>query len=171
MNFTIWKRKLCVAFACLNMKTVLISAGIALLLGIVTAASGGGRYPFIYCLPKGSLSAFFIIIFWGLAYAMLGAALGIFLCSRRCTDVRRRQQTLLLFVIALTLSYAWIPLVYKAGCLFFGLLIALLLLGTLVLLVCSLFREAFLAAVLAVLCGIWAIYVSYYTFSLMLLNG
>ena len=131
MKFTLWKRKLCAAFACLNIKNVLISAGTAVLLGIIIAASGSGRYPFIYCLPKGALSAFFIILFWGMIYALLGAALGMFLFSNRCTDNRHRQQILLLFVFSLTLAYAWIPLVYKAGCLFLGLLIALLLLATL----------------------------------------
>lgn len=171
MKLTLWKRKLCAAFACLNRKSVWISAGATLVLGIVIAASGTGRYPFIYCLPKGALSFFFVMIFWGLSYAALGAALGIFLFSDRCVHDRYRQQTLLLFIFALTLAYAWIPLVYKAGCLFFGLLTALLLLGALILLIRSLWKAVFLAAFLTVLCGIWAVYVSYYTFSLMLLNG
>ncbi|MBQ8497417.1 MAG: tryptophan-rich sensory protein [Clostridia bacterium] len=169
MKFKIWKQRLKASFCRLHLRAICICAGIALLLGVLIAVSGGGRYPVFYCLPKGALPTFFVLLFWGLCFALLGASLGAFLFSHGCT--RERTQILLLFVFALTLSYAWIPIVYKAGSLFFGLLISLLLLGTVCLLFISLCKYEFLFAVSLLPCGFWAFYISYYTFALLLLNG
>lgn len=169
MNFKIWKRRLAAAFACIDLKILGLSAVLSLFLGIIIGVSGGGRYPFVYCLPNGALPTFLVMFFWGLTFALLGAAFGNFLFSRRCGP--RREQALLLFVFALTLSYVWIPLIYKAGCLFLGLMVSLLLVFALVLLFFALHREAILSAIAVALCEIWAVYAAYYTLLLLLLNG
>ena len=169
MRFKVWKQRLQASFCRLPMKKVGICAGIALILGVIIAVSGGHRYPVFYCLPKGSLPTFLIFLFWGLFFALSGGLLGAFLFS--CRYGHARTQIILLFVFALTLSYAWIPIVYKAGCLFFGLLLSLLLCGAVGLLFISLFRYDLMFAILLIPCGMWVVYISYYTFALLLLNG
>lgn len=172
MNFKVRKRRIIAAFSCLNWPAVGIFAGLSLLLGVIIAVSGGGRYPHVcYYLPRGALPTFFVMLFWGLAFALLGATLGIFLFSRRCRCERSRMHSLLLFIFALTASYAWIPIVYKAGSLFFGLILSLLLIAVLVLLFFALCKSEPIAAFGTLICAFWAFYVAYYTFSLFLLNG
>ena len=58
MNFKIWKRRLAAAFACIDLKILGLSAVLSLFLGIIIGVSGGGRYPFVYCLPNGALPTF-----------------------------------------------------------------------------------------------------------------
>ena len=142
----------------------LITAIVCLVLGIVVAVSGNGYGVF---LPRTVFSVVFMGIFWGIFYTVIGFAFGCFLFSGDCRANRYRDQTAILFLCTLIISYTWTAVVYKAGNFFLGLLIAFSLVACLLTLFLVLRNTCLLSAILALSGNIWIFYVIYYTFSLM----
>ena len=142
----------------------LITAIVCLVLGIMVAVSGKGYGVF---LPRTVFSVVFMGILWGIFYVVIGFAFGCFLFSGDCCANSHREQTAILFLCTLILSYAWTVVVCKAGNFFLGLLIGFSLVACLVTLFLALRKAWFLSGILVLGGNIWIFYVIYYTFSLM----
>ena len=128
MNIRFLKRRIQMECSQIPLLAVLISAGVALFLGILIVVSGGSRYPFLYYyLPKGILPLFLMALFWSLSYGLLGALFGVFLFSRCDFGKCDRWYVAFLFLCTLILSYTWFPVIYRAGALFLGLLLCFLM--------------------------------------------
>ncbi len=172
MNIKEIKRRISAELSCINLIGVLITAGICVILGAIFALCGVERQRYLcFYLPKCALPSFFMVLFWGIAFAIFGAALGVLLFSRRREFCGKKEYALLLFVCALMLSYAWIAIVYKAASLFLGILTVLVILCCLWALLSVLHRIFLLATLGIALYGVWMIYLLYYSFALFLLNG
>jgi tryptophan-rich sensory protein len=141
-----------------------ITAIVCLVFGLVVAVSGKGYGVF---LPRTVFSVVFMGIFWGIFYVVIGFAFGCFLFSGYRYANSYKEQTAILFLCTLILSYAWTVVVCKAGNFFLGLLIGFSLIACLLTLFLVLRNTCLLSAILALSGNIWIFYVIYYTFSLM----
>ncbi|MBR6745299.1 MAG: tryptophan-rich sensory protein [Clostridia bacterium] len=142
----------------------LISAAVCLVLGMLVAVSGKGYGVF---LPRSTVSVILMGIFWGIFYAVIGFALGCFLfAGDGCASVRG-EQTALLFLCTLVLSYTWTAVVFKAGNYLMGLMVCLAVLACLLTLFFTLRKRYFVSGALILIGCAWIFYVIYYTFSLM----
>ena len=169
MHLKISVQKWKFAFVCMPWRPIAVTAGICLIFGILTALSGG-YYPIHYCLPRGVLPMAPIILFWFAEYILIGGAGACFFCSPVCRKAAHFQERICLFLGILMLSYAWIPLVLRAGSLFSGFLLCPVLLLLLLFLAFSLRKALPVAAFCLALCAGWAFYMLIYTLLLLLLN-
>ena len=150
----------------------LITAGICILLAALVCITGkNGYYQLFYDFPKGTPPLLLRAFLEGVFYAFFGFSLGIFLFSKPCCAGDCRRQTVLLFVCTVFISYARTIAVYRAGALFFGLLLSLLLFICLLTLFFTLKERCFLSAVGIFLCFFWAFYLVYHTLAIFLLNA
>ena len=160
---TFWRR-ISVELCCAPMTPALITAAVSLILGSLVAVSGKGYGAF---LPRTLFSVIYMGIFWGIFYAGIGFALGCFLFSENYHDHIHGEQTALLFLCTLVLSYAWTAVVCKAGNCFLGLLICFSIVTCLITLFSALRARCLLPGIIVLSGCLWMIYVIYYTFSLM----
>ncbi len=160
---TFWRR-ISAELCCVPAVPALITAIVCLIFGIVVAVSSKG-----YCvfMPRSVFSVVFMGIFWGMFYVIIGFALGCFLFAGGCYANVHGEQTALLFLCTLVLSYAWTVVVCKAGNFFLGLLICFSIVACLVTLFLVLRKRCFLPGIMVLLGNVWIFYVIYYTFSLM----
>lgn len=142
----------------------LITAIACLILGIIVAVSSKGYGVF---LPRTIFSVVFMGVFWGMFYTVIGFAFGCFLFSGACYTNLHEEQTALLFLCTLMLSYTWTVVVYKAGNFFLGLLICFSIVACLTTLFLVLRKRWFLSGIMALFGNVWIFYVIYYTFTLM----
>jgi tryptophan-rich sensory protein len=170
MNWKTIKRKWETEFACLPWKSLLILAGICLLCGIIITFSGANRHPIHYYIPVGYPPLFVILFFWYAEYFLLGLGLGIFLFRQKCRKNNRFQEHFCLFLSAMILSYAWIPLVIRGGNLFFALMICLAVSGILLFLLFALRPYTFGVPIILAVCTFWQLYALLYTLFLLLFN-
>ena len=164
MDMKMFRRKISAELRCIPTVPALISAAICLILGILVAVSSKGYGVF---LPRTLFSVIFMGMFWGFFYAIIGFSLGCFLFTEGSYMNMRGEQTVLLFLCALVLSYSWTAVVCRAGNFLLGLLICFSLLACLLTLFFVLRRHYFLSGVLLLGGCVWIFYVIYYTFSLM----
>jgi tryptophan-rich sensory protein len=147
-----------------------IAAGITVLLGAIFTMSLVGR-PFGVLLPRTALPSFFHILFQLLAYAIFGAAFASLLTTPLCQKTRRlrlqKAYALVLFVCVLILCYVWIPVVYKAGSYFLGVLLCGVILLSLFVLFFLTYRLNIISAGLLALFAVWMLYILYITISFL----
>ena len=149
-----------------------VTAGICLLLAILVAVTGkSGYYQLFYDFPKGTPPFLLRAFFEGLFYTVFGLSFGMFLFSKRICMIDCRQQTVLLFICTVFVSYARTVAIYQAGALFFALLLSVLLCVCFSVLFFVVKEAYFLSACGIFLCFFWGIYTVYYTFVLFLLNA
>ena len=165
-----FKRKWRYEISCVNTTLVIILAAVAVGLGILFAVSGIDHYLYWYCLqPRCALAPFFMIIFWALAYALLGASVGVAL-SVPCRHVVTKRRIAVVSLCALILCYVWIPVVYKAASFFLGTLLVAVIILILAVLFSMCSRISRLASWGVLAFAVWMLYILYYTFTLGLLN-
>ena len=160
---TFWRR-ISAELCYVSTVPALITAVVCLILGLVVAVSSKSYGVF---LPRTVFSVVFMGIFWSVFYMIIGFALGCFLFSGYPCANGRGEQTALLFLCTLVLSYAWTVVVCKAGNFFLGLLICFSIVACLMTLFFVLRKCCFLSAIMALFGNVWIFYVIYYTFSLI----
>ena len=170
MNWRSIKRKCQLELCCLPWKSLLWTAGICLICGIVVAFSGANRYPTHLYIPRGALPVFLVSCLWCVEYFILGLALGMFLLSRKCRKEKRFYEYFSLFLCSLVFSYAWIPVAVRAGNLFFAFLIGIILFGVLLFLIISIRTYAPAVCILLGVCALWTMYTLGYTLTLGLFH-
>ncbi|MBQ3490642.1 MAG: hypothetical protein IJA86_08640 [Clostridia bacterium] len=172
MCFTTFKRRVEAEFSAIPCIPPLITAGICLVLAVLVCVTGkNSYYQLFYDFPKGTPPLLLRAFLEGLFYAILGFSLGVFLFSKRLCKEDCYRQTALLFVCAVFVSYAHTIAVYRAGALFFGFLLSLLLFICLLTLFFTLKDRCFLSAVGIFLCFFRSFYIIYQTLAIFLLNA
>ena len=165
-----FKRKWRYEISCVNVTLVIILAAVAVVLGALFAISGAGRYLYWYFLqPRCAPAPFFMVLLWGIAYALLGASVGAAL-SVPCRHAVTRRRIALAFACALILCYVWIPVVYRAASFFLGTLLVAVIILCLAVLFSLVSRISRLASWGVLVFAVWMLYILYYTFALGLIN-
>lgn len=152
--------------SCVNFTLVIVLAAVcAVLCVIVAVESFDGEAYGEYILPALAMPPFWCFLLFATAFAAFGAALGIVL-SVPSYSKSNVKEAVLFAVCAAVVSYAWIPLVYRAG----NFLIAAGVCATA--LVCTAFalikyaRINKLAALLLCMFGAWMLYLFLFSLGL-----
>ena len=166
-----FKRQLRAELSCVNTTLVLVMAGVRVLLGILFAISGVSQYVYWYTYqPKCGLPAFFMVLFWMIAYAVFGACTAIALSAPHYRSQQAKKHAAILAACTLVLCYVWIPVVYKAASFFLATLLAVVIIICLAVLFSMFCRISKLASWGILAFAAWMLYILYYTFALFLLN-
>ncbi|MBQ7821551.1 MAG: tryptophan-rich sensory protein [Clostridia bacterium] len=156
----------------IDLRVVIVSAVICLILGILSAFAAGGfdMYGQIY-LPASAPPAFIFPIIWSVLYLLIGAATGIVIASHdKCFDVQKKRG-LLYFAVMFALNLIWAPVFFGCGLFFVGFVIicAMIVLTFFVLLCYS--NISFVSAAIIFIYWLWLLFAAYLNLAILFLNS
>ncbi len=157
--------------ACVNSVIVIIFAVSAAVLGLIASITGIDTELYSDMeQPRFYLPLFFLVLFNIIFYALLGAAAGIVISTPYYRQNNIKPLSLALAAAVLLICYSWVPLVFSAG----SFLIATLLFVFVILFSSVIFRFYYrinrAAAYIMILFTVFSVYMTFYTFTLFILN-
>jgi|GEM_PF-1466158 len=160
------KRKAAYEFSCVDIKLVAILSAVYAAICILTSIINvkGAVYK-KFVMPKLAMPPFFIILFWIIASALLGAVLAIVISSP-VRNTKLRLQAIFSNVCAFVLSCAWIALVYSAKSFVLGALVCAVIVVCLWVQYLAVVKINGAASLALIICAVWLIYVFYFSVSL-----
>ena len=156
---------------CVNGTLALSLSCVMLLCGALTALScvDGEGYAALN-VPLCSFSPFFMVLCWGIAFAVLGTSFAAALSAPFRRDRVKTTWLLALYGAVTVLSYIWIPVACRAFAFLLGTLLIAVILAMLALLFPLCERVSRISAWGVIGYAGWMLYLLYDTFTLFLLN-
>ena len=155
----------------IDMKCVLIGAGVTLFIGFLSAIAGGSAMIYrVLTRPIGAPPAFLFPIIWTVIYLLIGGAVAAVVCVRDRVLCGDKFKGLFFFVIMMVFNFIWYPLFFRAGAFFAAFIAILIMIAATFLTLCAFSRIYLVSTAAMIIYLVWLIFAAYLNLGIIVLN-